>query len=428
MRETSSETLNDGFLSFKRLYETDAEKITRLEYENKKLGIELAQERIMRKDAEDRVSMLEKENYELKTAPPKRKRRTKAEMIAAGVEYTEYKSDGKRKSRPADPIRSYEDFSAIQNYFLSQGKIRDYALWTIGVSLGLRISDLLSLKIKSILNEDKTFRKRIFVIEQKTSKLNNCLITESVIQAATKYFDSIEWDFDLDDFLFKSYKTKGKMYEEYGWKILSDAGKALNLPIVIGSHTMRKSFANIAACVYHFIKSFIPSMQIFRPFYARSIQKNILFAATVANRDKQAGILGRQFFEKRRAYNRQIFMQHIIQRIRNIINQTTYHRGIFAPRHLAINILQFFTIIGNILKHNFRRMAQNQQIYSLGEWFHRDFYISVHRQINVKIFINIQPARENIHIIIGACLTQSERRIITAFGIIFATTVGNKIS
>ena len=31
MRETSSETLNDGFLSFKRLYETDAEKITRLE-------------------------------------------------------------------------------------------------------------------------------------------------------------------------------------------------------------------------------------------------------------------------------------------------------------------------------------------------------------------------------------------------------------
>ena len=38
------------------------------------------------------------------------------------------------------------------------------------------------------------------------------------------------------------------MYVEYGWKILSDAGKALSLPIVIGSHTMRKSFANIAAC------------------------------------------------------------------------------------------------------------------------------------------------------------------------------------
>ena len=39
------------------------------------------------------------------------------------------------------------------------------------------------------------------------------------------------------------------MYEECGWRILSNAGKALNLPLVIGSHTMRKSFANIAACV-----------------------------------------------------------------------------------------------------------------------------------------------------------------------------------
>ena len=75
------------------------------------------------------------------------------------------------------------------------------------------------------------------------------MITQSVIDAATKLFDSMNWDFELDDYLFKSNKTKGKMFEEYGWKILSDAGKALSLPIIIGSHTMRKSFANIAACV-----------------------------------------------------------------------------------------------------------------------------------------------------------------------------------
>ena len=39
------------------------------------------------------------------------------------------------------------------------------------------------------------------------------------------------------------------MYEEHGWQILSSAGRAVGLPINIGSHTMRKSFANIAACV-----------------------------------------------------------------------------------------------------------------------------------------------------------------------------------
>lgn len=232
-----------------KLYETDEEKIRRLEHENAQLREELAVERKFRYDAERTNECLNKRIEELQTTP-KRKRRTKAEMEAdEEKEYTEFKSDGKRKSRPADPIRSYEDFVSVQNYFLNGNKIRDWMLWTVGVSLGLRISDLLSLKIREILNDDLTFRKRIIVIEQKTSKANNCLITESVIDAVTKYFDSIQWKFNLDDYLFKSNKTKGKMYEEYGWKILSDAGKALNLPIVMGSHTMRKSFANIAACV-----------------------------------------------------------------------------------------------------------------------------------------------------------------------------------
>ena len=67
--------------------------------------------------------------------------------------------------------------------------------------------------------------------------------------AISKYIKSIKYNFDLGGYLFASKKTGGKMYEEHGWRILSNAGKALGLPIVVGSHTMRKSFANIAACV-----------------------------------------------------------------------------------------------------------------------------------------------------------------------------------
>ncbi len=233
---------------FQTKIESEMDKL-RLEAKIYKINKELAIERAARQDAESRAEELQKRIYQLENAHVG-KRKTKSEINDINpIEYSEYKSDGKRKARPTDPIRSYEDFVSIQNYFLEQGKIRDWAMWTIGVSLGLRISDLLSLKICHILNEDKTFRKRIYILEQKTSKINNCLITQAVVEAATKLFDSISWQFKLDDYLFKSHKTKGKMFEEYGWKILSDAGKALNLPIIIGSHTMRKSFANIAACV-----------------------------------------------------------------------------------------------------------------------------------------------------------------------------------
>ncbi len=230
----------------KKLYETSDEKIARLELENKALIEELAIERTARYDAEHHIEELKTRIIELSQAP-KRIRRKKVEIEV--TDYCEFKSDGKRKARPADPIRSYEDFAKIQQYFINKDKVRDWALWTIGVALGLRISDLLSLKIKDLLNDDLTFRTHIKVVEQKTSKLNSCLITEAVQNALTKYFESIDWKINLDDYLFASKKTGGKMYEEYGWKIISDAGKALNLPINIGSHTMRKSFANIAACV-----------------------------------------------------------------------------------------------------------------------------------------------------------------------------------
>ena len=210
-----------------------------------KLVAQLEYERNHRERLEERFGKLPDPPKE-----PVKKKRKRREVTIDTNTYTDFKSDGKRKAHAADAIRSYDDFKAIQQYYLDAGRIRDWAMWTIGVSLGLRISDLLSLRFGNIIDNDKkTFKPRIQIYEQKTGKLNNILITESVVDAMTRYLDSIKWGFDLDGFLFPSRKTKGKMYEECGWRILSEAGKALNLPIVIGSHTMRKSFANIAACV-----------------------------------------------------------------------------------------------------------------------------------------------------------------------------------
>ena len=215
--------------------------------EIERLTIQLEYEQGIRERLEERFGKLPEAPQEPVKVKKRRKRR---EVTIDTNAYTDFKSDGKRKAHAADAIRSYDDFKAIQQYYLDAGRVRDWAMWTIGVSLGLRISDLLSLRFGDIIDNDKkTFKPRIQIYEQKTGKLNNILITESVIDAMTRYLDSIKWEFDLDGFLFPSRKTKGKMYEECGWRILSEAGKALNLPLVIGSHTMRKSFANIAACV-----------------------------------------------------------------------------------------------------------------------------------------------------------------------------------
>ena len=171
---------------------------------------------------------------------PKRQKRER-------LPYSEFKSDGKPKPQPADSIRSYNEFHLIEKYFYDRGKIRDWMMWVVGVSLGIRISDLSKLQLKHLLNEDHSFKERIKIIEQKTCKLNDILITDSVRDAVAVYLDSLNWQFSLDDYLFISTRTKRNIDTRSGWRILSDAGKVLKLPINIGSHTMRKSFINIAA-------------------------------------------------------------------------------------------------------------------------------------------------------------------------------------
>ena len=220
------------------------DELKKRDREIQRLTDQLDYERSLRERLEAKYGKLSEEEM-----VPK-KTRKRREVTPDDNAYSDFKSDGKRKPHAADAIRSYDDFHAIQDYYLEKGQVRDWAMWTIGVSLGLRISDLLSLKFGHIIDKDKkTSRPRIQIYEQKTGKLNNCLITESVRLAMDRYLESIKYRFDLDGYLFPSKKTKGKMYEECGWRILSSAGKALNLPLVIGSHTMRKSFANIAACV-----------------------------------------------------------------------------------------------------------------------------------------------------------------------------------
>jgi len=169
------------------------------------------------------------------------------------IPYSELKSDGKPKAQAADSIRSYDDFVAIQNYFLSTGRkslrVRNWAIWTIGVSFGVRASDVCILKIRHLLDTDGSFRPRLKIFEKKTGKLNNMLITESVQDALLKYFASLNRTLEYEDYLFPSAKSKEPLKKEHRWRIFDTVGKKLNLPYNLGAHTMRHSFISIAASV-----------------------------------------------------------------------------------------------------------------------------------------------------------------------------------
>lgn len=205
----------------------------------------------MLKYEKERREYVEKRLSELEAEPKvKRKRRTKAEMEAVQpTEYSEFKKNGVRKKSKMDPIKSYTDFKKIQDYFLEHNELIYYVIWTVGVSMGLRASDIVTLKWKNVLEEDLSFKERVKLYEQKTSKLQNCLITESIKAALTKLLNECSWKVDMESYIFPGAGGDKPMTRSPCYEHLKRAAKAVGIKYNIGTHTMRESFANIVLCV-----------------------------------------------------------------------------------------------------------------------------------------------------------------------------------
>lgn len=187
-------------------------------------------------------------------------------------------SSGRPKAREVESLRSYNDYYRISSYFLSSNKIRDYALFTIGIATGLRISDIVSLKFGHICTADTggrpIFRDSINISEVKTGKRTTThddmiLVTEAVKEAVsvlTSYYKKKKINVTLDSWLFISKQPQrnetivdeegnvvpNPLYREYvlsptsAHRILKAAQKHLNIPYNVGTHTMRKTFASLA--------------------------------------------------------------------------------------------------------------------------------------------------------------------------------------
>src|SRR6056297_2345482 len=99
-----------------------------------------------------------------------------------------------------EPIRKIEDIKALKK--LLSDRPRDLLLFTMGVNNGLRIGDLLSLKVKDVagVKAGDTVRVR----EQKTGKINILVINKATYKVLSNYLK--QRNPDPEEYLFPSRK------------------------------------------------------------------------------------------------------------------------------------------------------------------------------------------------------------------------------
>lgn len=130
------------------------------------------------------------------------------------------------------PIRDKQQIEKMKAELKKTGT-RDYMLFFIGINTGLRIGDILELKVQDV--KDKS---HISIVEQKTGKNKRFFINEKLKAEIDGYIDTM----NDDEYLFKSRKGTNKPISRVqAYRILNKAAKVLNIS-EIGTHTMRKTF------------------------------------------------------------------------------------------------------------------------------------------------------------------------------------------
>ena len=133
------------------------------------------------------------------------------------------------------PIRDPDIVNAIADKLKNRNK-RNYLLFMTGIYLGLRISDILSLKVKDVK------KSHINIRALKTGKETRILINSQLRKAIDEYII----DKKDNDYLFSStYKSYKAISRIQAYKILNNIAKEFKLDN-IGTHTLRKTFG------YHF--------------------------------------------------------------------------------------------------------------------------------------------------------------------------------
>ena len=132
------------------------------------------------------------------------------------------------------PIRSPEQIQAMKKALLKYCSYRDYILFTLGINVGLRVGDLLKLKVKNV-----TEGTHIALIEKKTDKERRFLVNDSLRKEINKYIK--KYDLQPDDYLFKSRKGTEPISTTQAYRILNKAAEMADVPY-IGTHSMRKTY------------------------------------------------------------------------------------------------------------------------------------------------------------------------------------------
>jgi len=151
-----------------------------------------------------------------------------------------------RGSRPL----TAEEAQRLKRLFSGKMATRNLALFLLGANTGFRITELLSLRLGDVLEEDGRIKSRITVSRRfmKGKRASRNVYLNEYARKGLRPWLVVLRDQSVihrDDFVFRSYGMGNKAIGRVqAWKVMTKVYKLAGLTGKLGTHAMRKTFAN----------------------------------------------------------------------------------------------------------------------------------------------------------------------------------------
>jgi integrase len=149
-----------------------------------------------------------------------------------------------------EPIRNRKKIAQIKNLLRGEKRFRNLLLFTVGINIALRISDLLRLRVEHFLDAKKRLRRRFWIREEKRGKRQEVVVNDSIRTVLTEYLDAYP-DISINPQHFIFFNTRTGDYSQpikrgQAWKFITTICQSMGLRGNFGTHSLRNSEVNYA--------------------------------------------------------------------------------------------------------------------------------------------------------------------------------------
>lgn len=137
-----------------------------------------------------------------------------------------------------EPIKDVESIENIRKV-LAKSSQRDLLLFVLGINTGIRISDLLTLKVSDVWEEGQV-KEFLYLYDEKRQEGNLHYLNRKVREELEKYITLTP--LKENDYLFKSQKDDLPITRQQAYRIINQAARDAGILGKVGTHTLRKTF------------------------------------------------------------------------------------------------------------------------------------------------------------------------------------------